>query len=244
MVNYKTITDTGPITFSPYMLRQQQGWLHGPTATREKTNKPPGGPPLKNSEQSPPSFFEQGNRIRWLLLFLPLIFNKYFYGQFSPHGLTENQFCKFYLLSFFCTVIITHFALNAKRRTLANHLHDCDDTPYQLSLTEQAYDKWYNTSTVPLFCILTGFTKAYDPSPPHHVTLLIATILIFLVIFYTNNYEHTYKAIYRIPPEPHDDRHIKPEGRNMLVYLGTLAITLLYVYDAMVDAGMLDGDND
>lgn len=69
MINYKTITDTGPYSFSGFVVNRQQNFLHGPTATLSNS-QPPGGPPTpKCSEQSPPAFFEQGIRTRWLLLY-------------------------------------------------------------------------------------------------------------------------------------------------------------------------------
>lgn len=69
MINYKTITDTGPYSFSGFVVNKQQNFLHGPTATISN-RQPPGSPPTPRcSEQSPPAFFEQGIRTRWLLLY-------------------------------------------------------------------------------------------------------------------------------------------------------------------------------
>lgn len=246
MVNYKSITDTGPITFSPYMLRQQQGWLHGPTALPQATDKPPGSPPQSNPEpeQSPPSFFEPGNRIRWLLFFLPFIFNKYLFGQFWPYSLSEIQFCKFYLILFTGCLIITHLALNAKRKVLAGLPGQRHQLPYTNSRIKATFDKSSNTSIIPFLCFAIGLIKPDNPEQPHHIILVIAFAISFLAIYYTNNYYHTYNIIHNTPPYPPDDRHISLEGRNMMIQMGTLAITLLYVYDGMVDAGVFDGDND
>ncbi len=249
MVNYKTITDTGPITFSPYMLRQQQGWLHGPTALPQATDKPTGSPPQSNpeTEQSPPSFFEPGNRIRWLILLLPFIFNKYHYGQFSPHGLSLTNFLHFYFVFFLCCVIVIHLALNVKRRTLCDLLNSPNGLQRFPGL-QTAYNKPTNTILIPAICIGIGLIKmACTPRHlhyhlPYYIAFIIFFSLIFLVIFYTNNYRHTYDALYGVAPTSHA-YHMHADTRNAFLRLGTLGITWVFIYERMVALGFFD-DND
>lgn len=245
MSNYKTITDTGPYTFSPSIIRLQQAWPHGPTAFPGKSNHPPGSPPTENCDKhSPPSFFERGNKIRWLLLFLPFAISKYIYKEISPFDLPDDQFYKFYIIYFICSALTTHLALNAKRRALSNLLHDTDDLPYHLSRIKEAYNNWTNTTIVPLLCIATGFARfvqqvfiQQDAQLPLISTAIVA--LIFMAIFRANNYNNSYNAIYKIAP-PWHIHNLMEQERDMLIRMGALGLTAMWYYDNMVAWGLME----
>ena len=245
MSNYKTITDTGPYTFSPSILRLQQAWPHRPTASPRTNYLPPGSPPTENCDKhSPPSFFELGNKIRWLILLLPFIISKHIFKKISPFDLPNDQFYKFYIIYFICSALTTHLALNAKRRALANLLHDSDNLPCHLSRIKEAYNKWTNTTIVPLLCIATGFVKFIQQLFLQHEALLplISTAivtLIFLAIFRANNYSNTYNSFYKIEP-PYHESNLSTESRDQLIRWGTLGLTFIWYYDNLVKSGFMD----
>ena len=245
MSNYKTITDTGPYTFSPSILRLQQTWPHGPTASPGINYQSPGSPPTENYDKhSPPSFFESGNKIRWLILLLPFIISRHIFKEISPFDLPDDQFYKFYIIYFICSALTTHLALNAKRRALSNLLHDTDYRPYHLSRIKEAYNKWTNTTTVPLLCIATGFIRFVHQIFLYHDVLLpfsFAAIaaLVFIIIFRANNYNNSYNAIYKIEPPLHIN-NLSTEDRGLLTRLGALGLTVMWYYDNLVEWGLME----
>ena len=249
MSNYKTITDTGPYTFSPSILRLQQAWPHGPTASPGTNYQLPGSPPTENCDKhSPPSFFEPGNKIRWLILLLPFIISRHIFKEISPSDLPDDQFYKFYIIYFICSALTTHLALNAKRRALSNLLHDTDDLPYHLSRIKEAYNKWTNTTIVPLLCIVPGFAKFIQQLFLQHDAMfpLISTAivtLLFLAIFRANNYNNTYNAFYKIEP-PYHESNLSTESRDQLLRWGTLGLTFIWYHDNLVKSGFMDPSAD
>ncbi len=191
MVNY-TFIDTGPPVHET-----RQKLRHTSPQSLTPVSRPPESPP-QHEQHAPPAFFERGNRARWLLLLVPIFYNLCRNGTISPHNLPPQQFSGFYIIFFLCSALITHLALKAKRRTLYNLLYT-EPTAYYLEKVEHAYNKVYNTTSIPLACIVTGFAKLLhdiangdDATPTAACTISAATI--FLFMYKANSYSKCLEA--------------------------------------------------
>ena len=186
MVNY-TFIDTGP----PIDTKQRKpGNKILPRLT--PVSKQPGSPPLRYEEQSPPSFFEQGNRTRWLLLILPFCYTAYRYQEISPFQFTHSQFYEFYIILSLCCAFLTHIALKAKRRKLINLLYT-EPTAYYLEKIRRAYNKPTNTILASFLCTLTGVIKSLQElfagnNVSIEISYTLFTTFFFILLYKANGY--------------------------------------------------------
>ncbi|MBC7553763.1 MAG: hypothetical protein H7257_07270 [Taibaiella sp.] len=227
-------TDIGPATSPPATQNRKQRSNHS------------SAPPAADC-QSPPSFFEKGNRSRWLIPLLPLALSAYYYREISPFQLLYEHYLLFYLFFFACCALTTYFALNAKRNALRHIFHDTYDNPCYLHAVAKAYNHPLNTLLVPAICTATAFTemvcRIFSEQPAGlQATITLATALFFLVIFRANNYKRVYSAYHGIEP-PYHPQNLTTAKRKTLQKAGSAGLSITWIYDNLVAAGMLDETN-
>ncbi len=185
MVNYNFI-DTGPPVHAEQRKSGSKKLLN-----LTPVSKRPGSPP-RYEEQSPPSFFEPGNRVRWLLLLLPFCYTAYRYNEISPLSLSTTHFPEFYALFSICCALTTYLALQAKRRKLTNLLYT-EPTAYYLEKIRRGYNKLTNTTFTSLLCIATGIAKAIQEyiagnNAAFEISSTLTATLIFLLLYKAHSY--------------------------------------------------------